>query len=291
VTVKNWGEETAVNVNVDLIVNGAIVDRSQNYYGGPYTLAPGAERTFTLWVNNLKIQHLSVNAHVTADNNTDIGNDWAEDNNINVTCAHASAPSTVSVAIGTAGWTSLYEQNHKTYQRELFEPAAGVTAYVVSEFSAEKAVLTPVEHVTEAGAVLLSGAAGSYDFNIIDGDFYSQAWDAAYNAERRPSSNLLKGSNGSVKGGANIWVLANGANGVGFYNLAEGEKVPAGKVYVKKTLSAGARFVPVDGDATAIVGVAASVADGAPVYNLSGQRVSGSFKGMVIVNGKKVYNK
>jgi hypothetical protein len=291
VTVKNWGEETAVNVNVDLIVNGAIVDRSQNYYGGPYTLAPGAERTFTLWANNLKIQHLSVNAHVTADNNTDIGNDWAEDDNLNVTAAHASAPSTVSVAIGTAGWTSFYELNHKKYQRELFAPAAGVTAYVVSELSADKAVLTPVEHVTEGGAVLLSGAAGGYEFDILDGNYYSQAWDAAYKAERRTTSNLLKVSDGSVKGGANIWVLANGANGVGFYNLAEGEKVPEGKVYVKKALSASSRFIALDGDATGIGVVAATAADGTPVYNLSGQRVSGSFKGIVILNGKKVCNK
>jgi hypothetical protein len=37
--------------------------------------------------------------------------------------------------------------------------------------------------------------------------------------------------------------------------------------------------------------VEASVSDNAPVYNLSGQKVGKSYKGIIIRNGKKYINK
>lgn len=57
--------------------------------------------------------------------------------------------------------------------------------------------------------------------------------------------------------------------------------------------SAGARgsvFMAFDDEATGIEGVQAENAQGA-IYNLQGQRVMDSHKGLVIINGKKMLNK
>ena len=96
----------------------------------------------------------------------------------------------------------------------------------------------------------------------------------------------LQVSNGTVAGDGTIFVLANGTNGIGFYKLADGEKVPAGKAYLK--IAATSReFIAIDGEATAIKSVETEKANGA-VYNLAGQQVKSAQKGVFIMNGKKV---
>lgn len=92
----------------------------------------------------------------------------------------------------------------------------------------------------------------------------------------------------------NMYVLANGSKGVGFYPWA-GSKLNAGKVYLQGKSSYGnARdFLAFGGTATGItnVDVNANIDYDAPTYNLAGQRVNKSYKGVVIVNGKKMLNK
>lgn len=50
-------------------------------------------------------------------------------------------------------------------------------------------------------------------------------------------------------------------------------------------------WIPASGGTTGINGLDHQAADGSPVYNLSGQRVDNSYKGIVIVNGKKMVKK
>ena len=99
----------------------------------------------------------------------------------------------------------------------------------------------------------------------------------------------LQVSNGTVTGdGSTIYVLADGGNGVGFYLLKSGDKVPAGKAYLKIENSGSSReFIAIDGGATAIKSVETEKANGA-VYNLAGQQVKSAQKGVFIMNGKKV---
>ena len=71
--------------------------------------------------------------------------------------------------------------------------------------------------------------------------------------------------------------------------------MPAHKAYLKLPESTGARVVFLFGDSqetvTGLDNISAAQPDRqAPMYNLAGQRVSGSYKGIVIVEGKK-YNK
>lgn len=92
----------------------------------------------------------------------------------------------------------------------------------------------------------------------------------------------------------NMYVLANGQKGVGFYPW-KGSKLNAGKVYLQGKSSYGnARdFLAFGGTATGItkVDVNANIDNDAPMYNLAGQHVTKSYKGVVIVNGKKMLNK
>ena len=53
-------------------------------------------------------------------------------------------------------------------------------------------------------------------------------------------------------------------------------------------------YIVLDGEATGIANVDVNANDNfdnAPMYNLAGQKVSKSYKGIVIVNGKKYINK
>lgn len=147
----------------------------------------------------------------------------------------------------------------------------GVTAYA-AKYADGKLTLTEVTNVPAGkGVVVEATAAGSYapTFDVEASDI---------------ESDLLV-SNGTVAGNGNIYVLAKGTKGVGFYKLASGEKVPAGKAYLETT-AGGREFIGFADDATAIKSVETVKADGA-VYNLAGQQVKKAQKGVYIINGKK----
>ena len=97
--------------------------------------------------------------------------------------------------------------------------------------------------------------------------------------------NDLLASDGTVTSDGSIYVLADGANGVGFYALAYGQDVPAGKGYLKIDVL-GRAFIGLQGEATAIKAVERAVKEGV-VFNLAGQRVAKAQKGLNIQNGKK----
>jgi hypothetical protein len=94
-------------------------------------------------------------------------------------------------------------------------------------------------------------------------------------------------SNGTVVGDGTIYVLANKNSVPGFYKLANDQKVPAGKAYLKVTSQSAPEFLPFEGNTTGIESVKASEAKG-EFFNLAGQRVAQPAKGLYIVNGKKV---
>ena len=114
------------------------------------------------------------------------------------------------------------------------------------------------------------------------------------------SSNLLKVSDGTKKGDDTyIYVLANKDSGVGFYLWSsEAAAIPEGKVYLDLTGTGAKRveFISFDGtdepsnETNSIVGVEA-LKNNDTAYNLAGQKVDTSYKGIVIINGKKYINK
>lgn len=107
-----------------------------------------------------------------------------------------------------------------------------------------------------------------------------------------PVGNLLRAvANTDVTADGTQYVLSNVGGVVGFRQVVTGDKIKKNTAYLKVAGGAAKTFV-LDGEATGInlPNVETPSADGI-MYNLSGQRVSKNYKGIVIINGKKVIRK
>ena len=174
---------------------------------------------------------------------------------------------TVSATIGASGYA--------TFSSDKAVRIKGVEAYA-AKVNGNVVTLTAVTEVPANTAVILKGDADTYNFPVID--------NAAAIAD-----NDLQVSDGNVAGdGSTIYVLADGNNGVGFYLLKSGQKVPAGKAYLE-TGAGAPEFIGFAGGTTGINDVTSKMADvRGEFFNIAGQRVAQPTKGLYIVNGKKV---
>ena len=156
----------------------------------------------------------------------------------------------------------------------------GVKAYNLTAISGTTVTSTDADAIAADKPVLVEAAKGDYNFTATDAAIAATANDAYTNG-------LLNGTyaTSTVVGDGTIYVLANKNSVPGFYKLAEGEVVPAGKAYLKITASAP-EFIGFGGT-TGIDNVKAVEAKG-EYFNLAGQRVAQPTKGLYIVNGKKV---
>ena len=108
------------------------------------------------------------------------------------------------------------------------------------------------------------------------------------------TGNLLKGTLTDITRTEEVYVLspASSKESPVFQNYT-GNTLGAGKAYILKsdldpTASNMLRFV--FGEATHIEAVSADTNADAPMYNMAGQRVSDDYRGLVIKNGKKMWN-
>ena len=114
-------------------------------------------------------------------------------------------------------------------------------------------------------------------------------------------TNILKSAKGTEvgDGNGNYYVLGilQSSGVVGFGKLASGVTLAKGKAYIPGNALANiADFLPFvigDEDETTTINAvdAAGMDDDTPVYNLAGQKVGKDYKGVVIVNGRKVVRK
>ena len=108
------------------------------------------------------------------------------------------------------------------------------------------------------------------------------------------TGNQLLVSDGTVTSdGSTIYVLAKGTSGVGFYKLANGATIAAGKAYLQ--ISGGVAQAPAFigfGDGNGATGIQTidngKLTNDNVYYDLQGRRVAQPTKGLYIVNGKKV---
>lgn len=198
---------------------------------------------------------------------------------------NAVAPTSVSVTIGETGYATLY------YSDRALTVPAGVKGYTCSlaggSFNMNEA-FAEGQTIPAGTGVLLNGNPGTYTFNVSS------------EAGTPVADNWLKGSDeeAMTEGGERYYMLSLDANStagsVGFYwGAANGGAFTNGahKAYlcVKPGVAGAKACYRFDGQTTAIDGTRAdkpTAADGA-VYNLAGQRVDRSYKGVVIKNGKK----
>lgn len=191
----------------------------------------------------------------------------------------AEASSSETVKITSAGFAT-----HAASFAVNYSKVDGLKAYSVSyDQATDKLSYTEINGVVAAKTpVLLAGAAKDYTLEATS--------DAATVTETG-----LKVSDGTVKGGNNIYCLANQKEGVGFYQVSSSVTIPANKAYIELTRSASSRpFYSIGGNGgtTGLNQIeAVEASDNAAIYTLSGQRVSKSYKGIVIKNGKKMIQK
>ena len=169
-----------------------------------------------------------------------------------------------------AGWTTYVTKN-------AIEIPSNIEAYTVCAVSNESVALSPVVSVPAGTPIIVEAAKGNYDCNIVD-------------SAEEPDFKFLKASDGSVVGDGDgtIYALAK-KDVVGFYPVAEGVTVPAGKAYIEVEGEAPVKgYLALGDEADAINNIAVEAANGA-IYNIAGQKME-SIKngGLYIVNGKKV---
>ena len=175
-----------------------------------------------------------------------------------------------SVAISDAGWATYCSSKALD-----FTDVTGLTAYTASK---------------EGDVVKFNKVTGKVPANeglLVKGATTNIPVCASASA----IENLLVGVTVNTNKDANtIFVLKNGANGIGFYKNTNAFTVRANSAYLDATAVAGARtFIALDDEETTNIDLTSVFSKGeAVVYDLQGRRVAQPTKGLYIVNGKKV---
>lgn len=159
-----------------------------------------------------------------------------------------------------------------------------VKAYKAAMVDNNVVTFTPVTKVPAGAGVLLKAEQGEYEVPVI-------ATASAL------TGNLLVGvsEDGKTVDGSDpkfsYYVLRKQNEKTGFYKIvADGYNLKKGTAYLKVEVagSNAKTFIGLDGTETAVEAVAAQEQFAGELYNLQGQRVGNDYKGIVIVNGKKV---
>ena len=133
---------------------------------------------------------------------------------------------------------------------------------------------------------------------LIKANSASYVLKAADTTPAAVTGNLLQASTGSTVGdGSTIYVLGKKDDSAVWGLLKSGKTLSAGKAYL--VISGGAKEfydIIIGGNDDMTTNISNLNANGnlntnAEMYNLAGQKVSNSYKGIVIVNGKKYINK
>ena len=178
-----------------------------------------------------------------------------------------------TVTVGSVGYTTFVAPFN------ISELPEGLEAYACQTNTTD-VHLEPVTAIPEGEAVVLK-KTGTYILTPASGS-----------VELGTDNDLLP-SDGTIQGASNIYALANKSQGVGFYPVASTVKVPAGKGYLlinRETPVKGFYGFEEDDDPTGISNVNVNVNDNLnnAIYNLAGQRMGKTQKGINIVNGKKI---
>lgn len=183
----------------------------------------------------------------------------------------------------TAHWLpfDFSNTNIKAYKN------TNIKAYKAS-VSGTDITLTRVNTVTNGEGVLLYAEGGAEEFVPVKGGTVSKNDGNAFVGVTEDIEALASEDNGTN------YILNDGVNGVGFY-LAADKAVAAGKAYLKVPAEGAKNFYTLtivdDEMTTGISEVKANALLKDVIYSISGQRVGDNYKGVVIVNGKKVLKK
>lgn len=243
--------EGYVITNIDLGVYGSMTCDCGNLNSSKWT---GYEQTVTFTANKTK-------------------------NLKKITVTYVAKESVTPTTNGYATFACSYPVNYREN---------GLKAYTIKvDKDNQKVAYTEFTGVVSAGkAVLVCGTEGQkYELTPA-----TEKADATFATD-------LKVSNGNVKSdGTNFYGFTTKDGVSGFVRVAKDVAVPLGKGYLQLTGNTAAApvfySINIGGGTTGIgqVEVEKATENGA-IYNLAGQRVDASYKGVVIKNGKKYVNK
>ena len=183
-----------------------------------------------------------------------------------------AATTTVAIDTEAAGWATLI----LPFAAEI---PTGLKAYSVETVTNDALDLVPVTSFEANKPYILEGAvqAAFTDYGV--------AKDATYTA------GLLTGVYADTEAAEGVYVLQNQEAGLGFYQVAEVKPtVKANRAFLTYTAPAeegGVKAFILGGTTTGIEAIE-RVNKNAAIFNLAGQRVQKTQKGIFIVNGKKV---
>lgn len=204
----------------------------------------------------------------------DMVNDWAFD-------MAGSFPFPASAAYeGVMQSITVSEAGYATVRAgfELDFTGAEAEAFRAQVVGGKYVHLEPVTIVPKGEVVIVKAAQGEYEIPA------AVEWGEA-------GDNDLKVADADITADGTQYILANGEDGVGFYQATTGSTIAAGKGYLGITSEAGVKgfygFEPDDATGIETLNGQWSMAGG-PVYNVAGQRMSKMQKGINIVGGKKV---
>ncbi len=205
---------------------------------------------------------------------------------ISMTISYKKIPTEdVLLSVSSAERATLY------YGKKSFKIPNGVTARtykIIDNVLTKSKVYTAGDVLPKATAVVLEAKEGKYLF------------EETKESGVADTENVLRGSDTRTvtTGGDVYYMFSNGSNGVGFY-----WKEPDGKSFMTEAHKAYLAYSPSTArQAKSFLGFDISLGirsdlinsipeQDVPVYNLSGQRVNRNYKGIIVVNGKKFFNK
>lgn len=163
-----------------------------------------------------------------------------------------------------------------------FSLTPDVEAYVVTAVNGNYTELAPVTAVPAGTGVLVKAKAGNYSLNAVpEAEAVAKNLLVATVEEYTVAASDVK----------KVWTLGTDTKkNVPCFVSVEGTVVPAGSAYL--AAAAEVPYIYLD-KASGISGInaAAGLDTKAPMYNLAGQKVNASYKGIIIQNGKKFNNK
>ena len=181
-----------------------------------------------------------------------------------------------TAASGFATYAADYDVNYS---------ALGLTTYTIALDEANNKVsYNRFDGVVPAGKAVLVQGDASKEYELTPAE---EAADATFTTD-------LKASDGTVTAADKVYAFGTLNGKSGFKLVTDGIKIPAKKGYLELTGMNAAKptFFAFDGIGTGISHIEADAAfQNAAIYNLAGQRVDKSYKGVVIVNGKKMLRK
>lgn len=156
-----------------------------------------------------------------------------------------------------------------------------VEAYVVTDVKGNYTELAPVTAVPAGTGVLLKAKAGNYKLAPVpEAEAVQKNLLVAVDEDYTIAASDVQ----------NIWSLATDDKGQACFTSVAGTVVEAGSAYL--SVASDKDYIYLD-KATGLRGInaAATLDTKAPMYNVAGQKVDASYKGIVIQNGKKFNNK